>query len=402
MAKPTDKASVIDLSDITSKPRSAGVSLGGMLGQDSVRPKAALTRQHDEANSETAQENRQLIKERDALTEAAANAQALKVAAEEKSKLESERADAATRLAQNAVFEKELAQAKASEFDGALPVRALDTASIRRSQWANRNEDEFNSPEFSKLRDEIRNAGGNTQPIKVRKIARVLDGQAGESEGVLDGQAVKQGVPVEYEIVFGHRRHQACIESGLPVNAIISESMTDLELFEAMERENRGRKNLSAWEQGKMYQDALTKGLYPSARKLFDSLGVNDSDGTRAIQLAKLPLEVVKAFPTRLDLQYRWAKPLTDAVAAKPDVVLAEAKAIADERKGGTVLSAVDVFNRLVGIEATKAVAHLIKAGGGKTFIRTEKGGQISYQFEKLEKSKRDQIEKLIKEVLAG
>ena len=230
----------------------------------------------------------------------------------------------------------------------------------------------------------------------------MLDGQAVESEGVLDGQAPEMGVPIEYEIVFGHRRYQACKEEGLPVTAIVADSMTDLEAIEAMERENRGRKNLSAWEQGMMYQDALKKGLYTSARKLYESLGVNDSDGTRAIQLAKLPIEVIKSFSTPLDLQYRWAKPLTDAVAANPDVVLVEAKKLGAERKAGAALSGVEVFNRLVGIEPVKAVPHVIKAGGGKTFTRIEKGGQISYQFDKLEKSKRDQIEKYIKEILAG
>jgi ParB family chromosome partitioning protein len=286
-----------------------------------------------------------------------------------------------------AAIEAEAAK-KVAPFEGALVVKALDTATIRRSQWANRNLDEFNSPEFAQLRAEIANAKGNTQPIKVRRIPGVLDGQA------------PQKIPlVEYEIVFGHRRYQACKEEGLPVNAVIVDAMTDLELFEAMERENRGRKNLSAWEQGTMYQDALRKELYPSARKLFEKLGVNDSDGTRAIQLAKLPVEVVQAFHSPLDLQYRWAKPLSDAMLRNPDVVLATAKAIENERKGGAELAASEVFTRLVGLEVAKAVSKVVKVGS-KSFTITEKAGQISYQFDKLDKSKREQIEKFIKGVL--
>ena len=362
MAKPTDKASAIDLSDIMdSKPRSAGVDVSAMFGRDHTRPKAAVKMQHEMANSKDAKESRRLKAQVDELTASAHDLREKAKSAEE---------------------EKVAALAVASQFEGALAVRALDTATIRRSLWANRNQAEFDSADFAELRVEIANAGGNTQPIKVRKIQEVVDGQ-----------------PELYEIVFGHRRYQACKEEGLPVNAVIADAMTDLELFEAMERENRGRKNLSAWEQGKMYQDALDKGLYPSARKLEEALNVNHSDCARALQLAKLPLSVITAFQTPLDLQVRWAKPLGDALEKNPDVLLANAEAISEERKGGAELVASEVFARLVGLEVAKAVSKVIKVGS-KSFTVTEKAGQVSYQFEKLEKSKRDQIETLIKGVL--
>ncbi len=363
MAKPTDKASAIDLSDITNaKPKSAGVNVGAMFGGDYAKPKAAVTMQHEMANSEDAKESRRLKAQVDELTASAHDLREKAKSAEE---------------------EKIVALAVASQFEGALAVRALDTETIRRSQWANRNQAEFDSSDFSELRVEIRNAKGNTQPIKVRRI-----------QGVVDGQ------PELYEIVYGHRRYQACKEEGLPVNAVIVDAMTDLQLFEAMERENRSRKNLSAWEQGTMYQDALDKGLYPSARKLEEALNVNHSDCARALQLAKLPMSVIEAFKTPLDLQVRWAKPLSDAMSANPNALLANAEAIAKEREGGLELVASEVFARLVGLEVAKAVSKVIKVGS-KSFTVTEKAGQVLYQFERLEKSKRDQIEKLIKGVLS-
>jgi len=72
------------------------------------------------------------------------------------------------------------ANRKLAEFEGATLVRALDPRSIRRSQWANRVEAEFSTGEFLLLKEEIANAGGNVQPIKVRAIegaAEVFDGQ---------------------------------------------------------------------------------------------------------------------------------------------------------------------------------------------------------------------------------
>jgi ParB family transcriptional regulator, chromosome partitioning protein len=237
----------------------------------------------------------------------------------------------------------ELSDAKAqlAQFDGAVLVRPLDTALIKRSRWANRSEAEFKTAEFQQLKEEISNAGGNVQPIKVR---------------VFDGQTPS------YEIVYGHRRYQACVELGLPVNAVVVERMSDTELFAEMDRENRARKNLSAWEQGRMYDDALKSGLFPSVRKLSESLGVNLSDASRAIQLAKLPKEVIGAFASPLDLQVRWAKPLADALQADPDGVLARARTLAKE-KGGLVGS--EVFDKLIGkVAGLRPTALAVHAGG--------------------------------------
>jgi ParB-like chromosome segregation protein Spo0J len=63
-----------------------------------------------------------------------------------------------------------------------------------------------------------------------------------------------------------------------------------------MERENRARKNLSAWEQGTMYRRALDEGLYPSQRKLAEALGVDISLVSKSLALARLPDAVVRAF----------------------------------------------------------------------------------------------------------
>lgn len=242
------------------------------------------------------------------------------------------------------------ANAKLAEVDGSLLVRAFDPRAIRRSQWANRAEAEFATAEFTALKEEIAQAGGNVQPIQVRPILG--------AGGVFDGQTPT------HEIVYGHRRHRACLELGLPVQAIVQVGMDDRQLFEAMDRENRGRKNLSAWEQGRMYEAALEQGLYPSIRRLSENLGVNLSDVSRALQLAKLPQEVVAAFFSPLDLQVRWAKPLSDALQKDPEGVLARARAIAG--KAGQ-RAPIDVFNQLIDLQhASGATEEIVIASGKK------------------------------------
>lgn len=231
-----------------------------------------------------------------------------------------------------AVKEAEDLRARLKAFDGALPVRSLDPATVRPSRWANRHEHSFADAAFAELKTDIASAGTNVQPICVRRSPAVLNGSTPAHPG-------------EYELVFGHRRHRACLELGLPVQAMVAE-LSDRQLFESMERENRARKNLSAWEQGTMYRRALDEGLYPSQRRLAESLGVDVSLVSKSLSLARLPEAVVGAFESPLEIQFRWAQPLAEALQKDPEGVLTRAAKLTAAR---AALPASQVFATLVG-----------------------------------------------------
>lgn len=214
-----------------------------------------------------------------------------------------------------------------NQWEGAKATRLLDPKLVGWSTWANRDEANFAGAEFLELKQEIASAGGNVQPIKVR--------------------VMKPGGEHEFEIVFGHRRHRACLELGLPVLAVI-DNLGEVDLFVQMDRENRSRKNLSAWEQGLMYQRALEKGLFPSSRKLSEGVGVDLGQLGKAISLAKLPREVVDAFASPLELQFRWAKPLADALERDFAGLVARAK---KAKNLGANRSAKEVLLALLGTE---------------------------------------------------
>lgn len=231
-----------------------------------------------------------------------------------------------------AVKEAEDLRDRLKAFEGARPVRMLDPQAVRPSRWANRHEHSFSDDAFAELKADIAAAGTNVQPISVRASASVLNGST-------------RATQPEYEIVFGHRRHRACLELGLPVQALVTE-MSDQQLFEAMERENRARKNLSAWEQGAMYRRALDEGLYSSQRRLAESLGVDVSLVSKSLSLARLPEAVVSAFSTPLEIQFRWAQPLAEALQKDPEGVLLRASRI---RKSGQAIPAAQVLAELIG-----------------------------------------------------
>jgi len=239
-----------------------------------------------------------------------------------------------------------------AEFDGATPLKHLDPKRIRHSQWANRHEAEFTTPGFEELKKTIAIAGGNIQPIKVRPI--------------------KDDASADYELVFGHRRHRACFELGLPVLALVK-NVGDQELWLDMARENLARKDMSPWEQGSGLARAIDKGLFPSNRQLAKELGIDQSNVSKLLQLARLPLAVVDAFESPLELQQAWAKGLSDAVQKDPDGVLSRAKAISLLRPR---MQPKKVFQELVAAGTKSSVDPIVLRKNGEIIAVLKKKGK--------------------------
>lgn len=250
-------------------------------------------------------------------------------------------------------------------WDGALASKRLDPKLVLRSRWANRDVESLKGSDFEELKLEIEQAGGNVQPIKVRPLS-------------IDSDGIQR-----YEIIYGHRRHQACLELGLPVLALI-DNVDDPTLFVEMDRENRNRKNLSAWEQGVMYSRALAEGLFPSNKKLAAAIGIDVGQLGKAMAIAELPDVIVKSFATPLDIQFRWAKPLSDAWKADPDAVKRVAAAIATQEPRP---AAKDIFDRLAattsqdaGTPRTESV--VVNVGGQEAAtISLDRKGRASIQI---------------------
>lgn len=209
------------------------------------------------------------------------------------------------------------------QFDGSLPTKKLDPQSVVPSRWSNRHEASFSNADFIRFKADVEHAGGNVQPILVRPV---------------------EGESSKYEIVFGHRRHRACLELGLLVLAAISTApMSDLELFAAMDRENRERADLSAWEQGAMYRKALDEQMFPSQRRLAEALGVSHTWVRKAIAVAELPEPVIQCFRSPLELQFKHAELIAAAMEADRKGVLRRAEKLrqSDRMSASAVVAAL-------------------------------------------------------------
>lgn len=271
-----------------------------------------------------------------------------------------------------------LLEQRLKEFEGVLPVRVIEADLIVASKWANRTNESFASVSFLTLKNEIAQAGGNVQPIKVRPLV---------------------GSPDRYEIIFGYRRHRACLDLGLPVLALV-EQVNDKELFKEMDRENRDRLDLSPWEQGRMYQKSLREGLFSSLGELSKEIGIDKGNLSKALRLAELPDDVVNAFASPLDLQFRWAKLLNDAIQQSPDQVLTRAKRLSEDKKSKR--SSKEVLDILLGVKSKECFEEsVVVAGKPLAQIRVD-GDRVTVQFAKgaLSQGKAKQLHSLLKEFL--
>ena len=227
------------------------------------------------------------------------------------------------------------------QFDDSLPTKKLDSRTVVASRWSNRHEASFATADFIRFKADIEHAGGNVQPILVRSV---------------------EGEASSYEIVFGHRRHRACLELGLPVLAAIwTAPMSDIELFAAMDRENRERADLSAWEQGTMYRKALEEQMFPSQRRLAESLGVSHTWVRKAIAVAEMPEPVVQCFRSPLEVQSRHAELISEALETDRKGVLRRAEKLRQSER----FSASAVVAALIGKQRGAGdAAREIRLGG--------------------------------------
>lgn len=224
-------------------------------------------------------------------------------------------AEAGARLAEG--LREENQRLKAERMNGLLVLR-LDPKRVRSTKFINRNERAFvdTDQSFLALKASLRKDKQET-PIRVRPVS---------------------GDPAaDYEVVFGHRRHRAClaldaeIEGGFPVLALLdSDASESRDLVLKMYRENELRENPSAYEKGLSFKQWLAEGLFDGQVQIAEAIGVSKMTVTKYIQIADLPAHVIEAFGDPREISLRWAQDLIKAITANPSRVQQAALRIAE------------------------------------------------------------------------
>lgn len=162
-----------------------------------------------------------------------------------------------------------------------------------------------------------------------------------------------------YEVICGARRHFAI--SWLKANSdpefrylIELRELSDEEAFRLADIENRDREDISDYERARDYAQALEAYYNGQQKSMAARLDVSEGWLSRYLQLAKLPIQIVAAYPNQhevKELHVRTLKPYLGEEAARIRI-LAEADQITREQKlardtGREPVSAAQVCARL-------------------------------------------------------
>lgn len=196
------------------------------------------------------------------------------------------------------------------------------------------------------------------------------------------------GQGAEYEVICGARRHFAI--SWLRANnypqfryLIEVRDLSDEEAFRLADIENRDRADLSDYERARDYQQALD--LYYGGKQKTMALRLEVSEAwlSRYLYLARLPKEVVEAWPQITDLKELHARTLRPMLQDEGDKVLAEARSIAaaqsDARQGrGAFIAVPNVIARLkAAAYGTRTAPEEVEFGSGpRSQITMRRSGQ--------------------------
>ena len=210
--------------------------------------------------------------------------------------------------------------------DGSMQVGLVDAELVDPSPLRVRQDPFINGLDFEELKKSIAVTAGNVQPIAVR-ISNS-----------------------RYEVIFGHRRYLACLELDLPILAVIFLSgVSDQEVIQKMDFENRNRSNPSFLEIGRHYKRLIDAKVYENQTKLASALNVSHTWVGQLLALANLPAVVTAAFIDPHKIQPVQAKRLTTALALDEPGVTLRARNLAANDAERNVLKVTQVVKRLLG-----------------------------------------------------
>lgn len=261
-----------------------------------------------------------------------------------------------------------------AEREGGKVVLELDPKQVRPSAVANRHELSLHEKDkdLVQLKADIASQG-QLEPIRVRPA--------------------KDGPEGVYEIVYGHRRHAACLAldaerpGGWKVLALLDAGASEIRTHVLkMYQENAARKDLSAYEQAQMFKLWLDEEIFESQVAIGEQIGVSRQLVSKYLKLLELPAEIIRAFGDPRALALRWIDELEPALTKDRAGVLARAKklATADPRPEPD-----QVLYQLLNREAPPAKRKRMPAAESDTFRigretiykLSRKGSRVAFRF---------------------
>ncbi|MGB3407488.1 MAG: ParB/RepB/Spo0J family partition protein [Jannaschia sp.] len=224
----------------------------------------------------------------------------------------------------------------------------------------------------------------------------LIDGIRAQGQQEFPAIVRRTGDPsVPYEVICGARRHFAV--SWLRAHnypqmryLIDVRDLTDEEAFRLSDIENRDREDISDYERARDYLGALEAYYGGSQKDMAARLEVSATWLSRYLQLARIPREIIEAFPSIRDLKELHARQLRPHLGrpAEAEAILTEAVAITRERAAGGAggLDAGAVMTRLRAAVAApkpkRAAARVYRRSPEESGVAVQQqGGKVRMEF---------------------
>lgn len=188
-------------------------------------------------------------------------------------------------------------------------VVSIDPHKIRIPSDTTRDSTVFQSEHYEHLVRSIADAGGNVDPVLVWPIFSYEDS-------------------AEYELISGVLRVHACDEAKVKVRALIVEDIHDAKQGFLMRVKGDSKVKLSPWEIGQRAQYGIDHGYFKSARHAARELQRDSKDISLALNLASLPIDLIRAFGTPDQLEFLFGPRLKKALKNNELAVMTEARRI--------------------------------------------------------------------------
>ena len=274
-------------------------------------------------------------------------------------------------------------------------ILALDPKTIRRGDHANRHALSLKATDedFVALKDSLRR-DGQIMPVSVRAVT----GDARHA----------------YELVSGHRRHEAALQldreipAGFKIRAVMDTAAQEpAKLALHMYLENAARKDLSAYELGAMFRTWIDGGIFADQQTVAEATGLGKASITKYLQVAGLPKTVLDAFGDPRVIAVRWAELLVAALKTNGLAVQAAARKLAEQANGADQQAPDAVLRQLTDAAAGKKPkqggthSETVKLDGRTIFAYSLRNDKIAIRFGKhVERQLARELTEEIKELL--
>jgi ParB family transcriptional regulator, chromosome partitioning protein len=210
----------------------------------------------------------------------------------------------------------------------------------------------------------------------------------------------------EYEIMYGHRRHAACLllnaelPGGFKIKAIVDPKGIDEDhVLQAWYGENANREDVTAYEYAQRYSEWLKNRPIAKQGDLAEKLGLTQGTIAAYLAILQLPTAVFEAYGSKHAVRFSHIMALSKALREDGPHVLNLAKQLASQSPRLPAAETFKVLTRPRAAVETASKTRLTVERKGRVAgtISDDSGGKMSLKLGALVKQKQGSAERMSK-----